>query len=87
MLPSEEEAQTKFDTDWSVDSNDWETFNADKDEAGDAVKKRAKDITGDVDATAKQAKEEAAECFNLINRFEIGQLSGKLFAHFFNNAV
>lgn len=43
--------------------------------------------TEDMEASAKQAADEAAGCIDLINRYEIGILSGKLFAHFFNSAL
>ena len=43
--------------------------------------------TEDAEASAKQAADEVAGCVDLINRYDIGVLSGKLFAQFFNSSL
>ena len=43
--------------------------------------------TGVFAADAEAAAKEAANCFNDINRFAIGEISGRLFAHLFNNEL
>lgn len=57
------------------------------DAASEKADKAVDAITGDVDATAKAAQDGALECVSLVNQYDLGQLAGKLFSHFFNSAI
>lgn len=43
--------------------------------------------TDDLEASGKQAVDEAAACIDLVNMYDVGILGGKLFATFFNNSL
>jgi len=45
------------------------------------------DIFADGGPDAEKSARAAASCFDEINRFTIGEISGKLFAHLFNNEL
>ena len=72
------DAEVKKDEKKKAEEEEWEEFG--KENSGD---NNFDSFAADPEAAAR----EAAKCFDTVDRYAIGEISGKIFAHFFNNEL